>query len=583
MSLEASDVTVVVHKADNLVSTRKSQNNSYSVVMKMDKHKFRTKQIKFTDSPIWQEVAMFKKSKVKLTSIFYLVVTDKEEIIGQVCIPFSQVGTKPTEPMILEAPLAPHKKCPVPLGGTLFYEIWKSNGPEPEMPTTRVITGDNYFAASERSATLPSSRPPQSQLSFKRASILDLFGSTTSLATSPSVTDLSGNQRSDSLKSRFSSCTDLTDVGWRHSDRKSSTLGSKIRNRVKRIGSKASIDEGSFGGSRTSRPAFEDMLEEVDNTSPSRESLGASTRLSLPSAKSVTSDDMVDSSFHKTGSDEFRNTSSLPQRCPSTSSGDSGASRDCRLKEREKPEGSRNPEPPVSKGPEPPVRKTPEPPVKNPHEHLWKQSSDSKSDRPDSSQRLRIPATPFRPVSPETKQLSGSWSSPTSSPTPPSMTPPPPHERIIQGSESIATSEKTERADRTLTSSCNGCRLRTAEAAAASEEILRLNNEVTDLRVRVQDLEETNGAMRQYVESLVSHVMEECPWILEQGVGKGNSKDRKYATIGVGNRKMRMENPFKSSGFNMAKKQATRPFGRPLVNVPSISKLFSKSSRNLAS
>ena len=38
--------------------------------------------------------------------------------------------------------MAPHKKCPQPLGGFLFYEVWRSEKDEPEVPKTRVITGD---------------------------------------------------------------------------------------------------------------------------------------------------------------------------------------------------------------------------------------------------------------------------------------------------------------------------------------------------------------------------------------------------------------------------------------------------------
>ena len=46
IAMETLDVTVVVHKADDLVTTRKSPNQSWSVVMKMEKQKFRTKPIK---------------------------------------------------------------------------------------------------------------------------------------------------------------------------------------------------------------------------------------------------------------------------------------------------------------------------------------------------------------------------------------------------------------------------------------------------------------------------------------------------------------------------------------------------------
>ena len=53
---------------------------------------------RFTDSPIWQEVAIFKSAKLKASAVLYLVVTDKEEVVGQVCIPYSQIGPKPANP-----------------------------------------------------------------------------------------------------------------------------------------------------------------------------------------------------------------------------------------------------------------------------------------------------------------------------------------------------------------------------------------------------------------------------------------------------------------------------------------------------
>ena len=203
-------------------------------------------------------------------------------------------------------------------------------------------------------------------------------------------------------------------------------------------------------------------------------------------------------------------------------------------------------------------------------------------------------------------------------------------ERIIQGSENVDVKELVNAEGKTTltgncsvsstnpetsassssTVKCSSCAFKTAERDAAAEEVQSSVNEITDLRVRVHDLEETNASLRRYLDSVVGDVMEFCPWILEKNSGgpggaggsgggsgysgvsggtnkiavkSGNtfvSRGGKYATIGPGSvSKNGLNNPYQKEGFNMAKKLSGRP--GPLIRVPSLSKIFRGSKMNL--
>lgn len=132
MATEPDEVTVIVVSAKGLQG-KKAGRHKYSVIFGVGNKKYRTAIVKHPE-PEWNEESVIHVTNI-LDQVFF-IVTEKEDILGQVNIPVTSLQGSPGRNV--KATLQPHKKCSNPQG-ELVYQCYVSK---------RRPAGMNYEAKS---------------------------------------------------------------------------------------------------------------------------------------------------------------------------------------------------------------------------------------------------------------------------------------------------------------------------------------------------------------------------------------------------------------------------------------------------
>lgn len=120
-STEPDEVTIIVVAAKG-IQGKKPGRHKYSVIFGVGNRKYRTCVVKDPDGcPEWNEESVIQVGNL-LDQAFF-VVTEKEDVIGQINIPVTSLQGPPGKQ--IKAPLQPHKKCPNPKG-ELIYQCFVS-------------------------------------------------------------------------------------------------------------------------------------------------------------------------------------------------------------------------------------------------------------------------------------------------------------------------------------------------------------------------------------------------------------------------------------------------------------------------
>ncbi|XP_033749153.1 uncharacterized protein LOC117333846 [Pecten maximus] len=119
MATEPDEVTVIVVSAKGLQG-RKAGRHKYSVIFGVGSKKYRTAVVKHPE-PEWNEESVIHVNNI-LDQVFF-IVTEKEDILGQVNIPVTSLQASPGRNM--KSTLQPHKKCSNPTG-ELVYQCYVS-------------------------------------------------------------------------------------------------------------------------------------------------------------------------------------------------------------------------------------------------------------------------------------------------------------------------------------------------------------------------------------------------------------------------------------------------------------------------
>lgn len=211
MATEADEITIIVVAGKDLHG-KKSGRHKFSVIFGVGNKKYRTSVVKDPNgSPEWNEESVIQVNNV-LDQVFF-IVTEKEDIIGQINIPVTTLQGPPGK--VMRGPLQPHKKCPSPRG-ELIYQCFVSKYRQSLFPTTPKKNTQNVYEKHKNGMT--SSSPIMRNKHEKRKSsafqtlnkkfsksIHDLF----SFARGPAheedenknVSNLRGNARSSSIGS----------------------------------------------------------------------------------------------------------------------------------------------------------------------------------------------------------------------------------------------------------------------------------------------------------------------------------------------------------------------------------------------
>ncbi|XP_064653327.1 uncharacterized protein LOC135503621 isoform X2 [Lineus longissimus] len=119
--MEIDEITVIILKAKDLHPKKKGR-GKYSVIFGIGGNKYRTDVIRDSENcPMWNQESIIVVQKA--TNPLKIVVTDHEDVLGQIVVPLQCLQTKKTRPE--EAPLRAHKKCSHPQG-ELTFQAWIS-------------------------------------------------------------------------------------------------------------------------------------------------------------------------------------------------------------------------------------------------------------------------------------------------------------------------------------------------------------------------------------------------------------------------------------------------------------------------
>ncbi|XP_052102508.1 uncharacterized protein LOC127736050 isoform X2 [Mytilus californianus] len=118
---EPDEITIIVVAGKGLQG-KKQGRHKFSVIFGVGNRKYRTCVVKDADGcPEWNEESVIQVNNV--ADQVFLIVTEKEDILGQINIPVTTLLGPPGR--VMKNPLQSHKKCPSPKG-ELIYQCFVS-------------------------------------------------------------------------------------------------------------------------------------------------------------------------------------------------------------------------------------------------------------------------------------------------------------------------------------------------------------------------------------------------------------------------------------------------------------------------
>ncbi|XP_060075855.1 uncharacterized protein LOC132555524 [Ylistrum balloti] len=168
MATEPDEVTVIVVSAKGLQG-KKPGRHKFSVIFGVGNKKYRTAVVKQPE-PEWNEESVIHVNNI-LDQVFF-IVTEKEDILGQVNIPVTSLQGSPGRNM--KSTLQPHKKCSNPKGELVYQCYVSQRRPAGMNQESKSPTLSHKYRKDRRGSTLSSlnkkfSRSIHDLLSFGKA------------------------------------------------------------------------------------------------------------------------------------------------------------------------------------------------------------------------------------------------------------------------------------------------------------------------------------------------------------------------------------------------------------------------------
>ncbi|CAG2248569.1 unnamed protein product [Mytilus edulis] len=140
---EPDEITIIVVAGKGLQG-KKQGRHKFSVIFGVGNRKYRTCVVKDPGGcPEWNEESVIQVNNV--ADQVFLIVTEKEDILGQINIPVATLLGPPGR--VMKQPLQSHKKCPSPKG-ELIYQCFVSKSPTQDDEDKNVSNLSNGRASS---------------------------------------------------------------------------------------------------------------------------------------------------------------------------------------------------------------------------------------------------------------------------------------------------------------------------------------------------------------------------------------------------------------------------------------------------